>query len=86
MGTIQCMKQREFLNRLFQISQLGGRPVCSFRPFIIYHARMCRNNTCAKTVVTHSSSHTALDRESLKNAELHWLKSLAAICPDGRTG
>ena len=76
MGTIQCMKQREFLNRLFQISQLGGRPVCSFRPFIIYHAsksRMCRNNTCAKTIVTHSSSHTctALDHESLKNAELY---------------
>ena len=49
MGTIQCMKQREFLNRLFQISQLGGRPVSSFRPFILYHAsksRMCRNNTC----------------------------------------
>ena len=74
MGTIQCMKQREFLNRLFQISQLGGRPVCSFRPFIICHAsksRMCRNNTCAKTIVTHSSSHTALDRESLKNAEFY---------------
>ena len=74
MGTIQCMKPREFLNRLFQISQLGRRPVCSFRPFIIYHAsksRMCRNNTCAKTIVTHSSSHTALDRESLKNAELY---------------
>ena len=53
MGT---MKQREFLNWLFQISQLGGRPVCSFRPFIIYHtskSRMCRNNTCAKTIVTH---------------------------------
>ena len=76
MGTIQCMKQREFFNWLFQISQLSGRPVCSFRPFIIYHAsksRMCRNNTCAKTIVTHSSSHiyTALDRESLKNAELY---------------
>ena len=26
MGTIQCMKQREFLNRLFQISQLSGQP------------------------------------------------------------
>ena len=72
------MKQREFLNWLFQISQLSGRPVCSFRPFIIYHAsksRMCRNNTCAKTIVTHSSSHiyiyTALDGESLKNAELY---------------
>ena len=74
MGTIQCMKQREFLNMLFQTSQLGGRPVCSFRPFIIYHAsksRMCRNNTGAKTIVTHSSSHTALDHESLKNAELY---------------
>ena len=40
MGTIQCMKQREFLNRLFQISQLSGQPVCSFRPFITYHASM----------------------------------------------
>ena len=25
----------------------------------------------AKTIVTHSSSHTALDRESLNNAELY---------------
>ena len=75
MGTIQCMKQREFLNRLFQISQQSGRPVCSFRPFITHHAsksrKRGRNNTCAKTIVTHSSSHIALDRESLRNAELY---------------
>ena len=73
MGTIQCMKQREFLNRLFQISQQSGRPVCSFRPFITHHASKSRKrgSTCAKTIVTHSSSHIALDRESLRNAELY---------------
>ena len=67
MGTIQCMKQREFLNRLFQISQLSGRPV-----------------TVRLFAALGHSLHTMPGGAGITLTGR--IKSLAAICPDGRTG